>query len=100
MINENNNQEIKKITNEIKRINKTILALTSTLPRLESEIETTKHLKSSDNPREKMIYLEARRVYACTKNDIVNLNCVKLFKSEQLKMINSEHSQEAELGTE
>lgn len=88
-------EKIKKLKYKIKKLNENSKNLEILIQKADEEISNVIHLKSSSNPREKMEYLEAVRVRACLKSDLVNNDLLITFNlddllacQEKLKLLN------------
>lgn len=85
----NTQDEIKKIKSEIKKLDKNTKYLEIEIKKAILEIDKVEKFKNSDNSREKMIYLEAVRMWTCLKNDLVNTNLMITFKLDELELLQS-----------
>lgn len=77
---------IKKLKNKIRRLDHGAKELEILIKQASAKITKVEHLKESNNPRERMEYLEALRVVACLKNDLANTNLLITFSLDELEI--------------
>lgn len=77
---------IKKLRSKIRRLDHNARDLEALIKQASGEIAKVEYLKASNNPRERMEYLEALRVVACLKNDLANTNLLITFSLDELEV--------------
>lgn len=79
--------EIKKLRNELRKLDSSTRKLEAIIEESKRDIASVKKFEKSDNPRDKMIYLEAVRRWVCLKNDLTNTNLMITFKLDELEAL-------------